>query len=116
MADVVMAWQTGRYRMLGFWITELFALAKSQGWQYGPIFRTQAGRCWTSRHFQTDHLWLLLKEQQSLGKPLFLTCNNTPGNTLEDKFWSIHTCTVRVLRPMLLATGQGAFEPPQRTR
>jgi hypothetical protein len=89
-ADIVMAWATSGGFQLGHWLTELRALAVELGWGDGPMFRTHAGRRWTSRHFRTEYLWPLLAEQRSRGDPLFMTCDDTPGNTIQDKFWSMH--------------------------
>jgi hypothetical protein len=89
-ADVVMAWQTSGGFTLGYWLDQLRSYAHLLGYGNGPIFRTARGRRWTSRYFRTEHLWPLLAEQRSLGDPLFLTCDDTPGNTIPDKFWSMH--------------------------
>lgn len=107
-ADVVMAWTTSGGFQLGYWLTQLHALAVLLGWQHGPIFRTARGRRWTSRHFRTEHGWPLLAEQRGRGDALLRTCDDTPGNTIPDKFWSMHmyrrgaTSHVKQHRPMCL--------------
>ena len=89
-ADVVMAWATSGGFRLGYWLTQLADIALALGWHTGPIFRTAKGRRWTSRHFRTEHCWPLLEEQRGLGDAMLQMCDDTPGNTIPDKFWSMH--------------------------
>lgn len=90
-ADCFMAYQTVSGYELGRWL-QRSALA----WQvrdpqnnHGIMFRSEEGRPWTSLYFRTTFLYPHLQALQQRGDP-YLTPFTTAGNSIEDKFWSLH--------------------------
>jgi hypothetical protein len=61
------------------------------GWTDGPLFRHTDGSSWNSEYFCTHHLYPLLHLQRLAGDVALLPYDDTPGNTIEAKFYSFHT-------------------------
>jgi hypothetical protein len=56
----------------------------------GPIFRHLDGAPWTSRYFRDTYLYPSLSRQQALGDPYLVPFDGSPGNSIAEKFWSLH--------------------------
>jgi hypothetical protein len=54
------------------------------------MFTSLEGTVWTSLYFRQTHLYPLLREQQTAGDAYLRRFSDGPGNSLEDKFWSLH--------------------------
>jgi hypothetical protein len=56
----------------------------------GPIFRHLDGSSWTSRYFRLTYLYPSLSRQRVRGDPYLVPFDGSPGNSLPEKFWSLH--------------------------
>ena len=61
------------------------------GWTQGPLFRHSDGSVWTSEYYRVNHLYPLLHLQRLGGDAALRPYDDTPGNTIEAKFYSFHT-------------------------
>lgn len=91
-ADCFIAYQTVSGYELGKWLTRA-ALA----WQvhdpsnyHGRIFRSEGGTTWTSLYYRSTFLYPHLHALQKGRDPYLVPFTGDPGNSLEDKFWSLH--------------------------
>ena len=62
-------------------------------WRLSPalVFTHQNGNRWTSAYFRKTYLWPGLEEQQRQGDPFLKAFDGSPGNTIREKIWSLHT-------------------------
>lgn len=95
VADVVIAFQTGSGLTPGTWVLRLQSLmglnnttAKECTEQ---IFQHRSGTNWTSNYFRTTYLLPSLHDQRLAGDPNLRPYDGSPGNSLADKFWSMHS-------------------------
>ena len=56
-----------------------------------PIFQHQNGSAWDSRYFRQTFLWPSLHEQRLAGDVALRPYIDSPGNSIEEKFWSMHS-------------------------
>ena len=92
-ADVILAYKTLSGLHPGKWYERLLALHPSPGsvaTDTSPIFSHEDGTPWTSLYFRHTWLYPSLRRQRTRGDALLLAFDNRPGNTLEDKFYSLH--------------------------
>jgi hypothetical protein len=54
------------------------------------VFTSADGTAWTSLSFRQNYLYPALRAQQQAGDPYLRPFTGGPGNSLEDKFWSLH--------------------------
>ena len=55
-----------------------------------PVFRHTNGTPWSSLYFRQTYLYPALRIQRGAGDAFLLAFDDTEGNRLEDKFWSLH--------------------------
>ena len=65
---------------------------EGNSWKFATdnVFSNKHGTLWTSQHCCMMCLYPSLPEQCGNGDSLLHSHNNTPGNTIQDKFWSLH--------------------------
>ena len=90
-ADVVLAstFASG-LSPLSAWL-QFMACCQDLGWTTGPLFRLSDGTRWSSHYFRIFHLYPLLRLQRALGDPALTPFDDSPGNSIEHKFYSFHT-------------------------
>ena len=93
--DVVMAYQTFAGFRLGRWfhrVRRAHGLGRDWKASKSLIFTHRSGERWTSAYFRKTYLWPGLEEQRRQGDPFLKAFDgSTPGNTIPEKIWSIHT-------------------------
>lgn len=94
-ADVVVAHTTASGMSPGFWLEELMSLSditveELEG-NTGHIFQHLDGSRWTSRYYRETILWPSLHEQRLGGDVALRGYDGSPGNTIQEKFWSMHS-------------------------
>ncbi|MGH7955244.1 MAG: hypothetical protein ACREOZ_04715, partial [Gloeomargaritales cyanobacterium] len=87
----VIAYRTQGNLELGVWLSRLRSEAKAFGWTTDPVFRHEHGRRWDSRYFRETHLFPLLTFQQVAGDALLRVFDGSPGNSLQEKIYSMHS-------------------------
>jgi hypothetical protein len=91
--DVLMAYCTLSGLNLGRWI---YRVQRSAGippdWTgcQTPVFCHPNGVRWSSLFFRKTYLYPALRAQRAAGDAFLLAFDDTEGNRLEDKFWSLH--------------------------
>ena len=91
--DVVVAFQTLSGLSLGRWIDRLrrcSGLGTTWEGETRPIFTHSNGCPWTSSYFRTTYLYPALNQQRLAGDAFLRAFDESPGNTIEEKFWSLH--------------------------
>lgn len=91
-ADVVIAFATVGGCFPGRWFQR--ALTACHVPSPAPeqlIFQHLSGEPWTSLYFRHTFLYPALHTLQSHGVPSLRPYDHTPGNQIEDKFWSLHS-------------------------
>jgi hypothetical protein len=92
-SDCLMAYQTISGYSPGKWFH------RARKWSnVGPdwstnastVFTSEDGTVWTSKYFRQTYLFPSLREQQANGDAYLRAFNGGPGNSLADKFWSLH--------------------------
>lgn len=94
-ADVVVAHTTVSGLSAGFWLETIMSLLELdipdlEG-NTTPIFQHQNGSAWDSRYFRQTFLWPSLHEQRLAGDVALRPYIGSPGNSIEEKFWSMHS-------------------------
>jgi hypothetical protein len=92
-ADVIIAYTTASGFSMGRW---LHRLRESLGAvellsDESLIFQERDGTPWTSLYFRSTYLIPLLEMQHRAGDIHLTTFDGSPGNSIADKFWSMHT-------------------------
>lgn len=94
-ADMIIAYTTASGLSTGKWIHRLRASLGYTGdssWPTGRVFQHPDGSKWTSAYFRVNYLLPSLHMQRMAGDPHLAPYDgSTPGNSLEDKFWSMHS-------------------------
>lgn len=91
-ADVIMSYRT----MSGYCIGKWFHRARVACDALAPqtddrlVFTLLDGTPWTSAYFRKTYLYPSLYRQQALGDKYLTPYTGGPGNSIEDKFWSLH--------------------------
>lgn len=91
--DVLMAYCTLSGLNLGKWVFRAQrALQIPQDWSmcHAPVFCHPNGTRWSSIYFRKTYLYPALRAQRAGGDAFLLAFDDTEGNRLEDKFWSLH--------------------------
>ena len=92
-ADVVIAYHSFTGLGLGPWLKRLrreLDAPLNWGEDHRLLFSHSDGRPWDSRYYRQHFLYPGLHQLRSAGDPFLLAFNGQPGNTLEEKFWSLH--------------------------
>ena len=91
-ADVIMAWKTVSGLCLGLWLMRMVKLSPHWGKPNAKAFRSPDGHQWTSAYFRKKFLYPSLRRQQAAGDPYLAQFrDDVPGQSIEDKFWSLHS-------------------------
>ena len=91
-ADVVVAFKTMSGLSPGHWSERLsFLLFGTRHWpaSQAPIFCESDGTLWSSHFFRVNFVYPCLTQLQAGGDP-YLRPFHGDGNTITDKFWSMH--------------------------
>ena len=91
-ADVHMAYTTASGYHLGTWFHRASSCsARAHGGRdHSRIFQHADGSPWTSLYYREVFLYPHLRRLQSAGDPYLRPFTGGAGNSLEDKFWSLH--------------------------
>ena len=92
-ADVVVAYKTMGGLRPGKWFHRCRrATGLGEDWRKDGryIFRHSDGSPWTSLYFRQTYLYPSLHEQRSMGDRYLHPFDGRPGNSIADKFWSLH--------------------------
>jgi len=95
-ADVVIAYQTVSGFCPGKW---WLRLVRSNGFRPDQrplrpsdlLFVHDDNTLWTSHYFRHAYLYPALASQKLLGDPFLHAFDDSPGNSLPEKFWSLHS-------------------------
>jgi hypothetical protein len=92
-ADVFIAYTTASGFSMGRW---LHRLRESLGADEFPsdtslIFQARDGTPWSSLYYRTTSLIPLLEMQRRAGDTHLTPFDGSPGNSIADKFWSLHS-------------------------
>lgn len=94
-ADLILAYCTGSGLAPGYWFERLLELEGLHPDAAASceldIFRHSSGARWTSHYFRTTFLWPSLHEQRLRGDAALRPFDGSPGNSIEDKYWSLHS-------------------------
>ena len=93
-ADVVIAYKTLGGLQPGKWFHRCRrASGLEDDWKKDNryIFRHADGSPWSSLYYRRTYLYPSLHEQRGMGDPYLKPFDGRPGNSIEDKFWSLHT-------------------------
>jgi hypothetical protein len=85
--DVLIAYQTTSGLHIGKW---LYRAQAHVGFAHSLIFTNINGSPWTSHYFRRAHLYPFLYSRQALGDPYLTPFSGEKGNSIEEKFWSLH--------------------------
>lgn len=85
--DVILAYETMSGLNLGKWV---YRVRAHKGVAHSNIFVHLDGTPWTSKYFRATHLYPFLYQLQAAGDPYLTPFNGTLGNSIEEKFWSLH--------------------------
>lgn len=110
-ADVVMAYCSYSGIHIGRWFHRLcqeFGIGNNWAAQDHPIFHHADGTAWTSRYFREAFLWPALREQRRQGDRFLIAFDDSPGNTIEEKYWSLH-CFRRGARSHVSCRREGMY-------
>lgn len=93
-ADVVIAYTTLSGLCVGTWWNRLLHschfssdMAKNYA---GKVFIHENGTAWTSRFYRQTFLYPALEHLRAMGDPYLQAYDDVPGNTIPDRFWSLH--------------------------
>lgn len=91
--DVIMAYRTLSGYCLGTWLRRA-RLCSGLGtdWHtcHRPLFSHQDGTRWDSSYFRATYVYPSLRQQQAAGDSYLRAFDGSPGNSIEEKFWSLH--------------------------
>jgi hypothetical protein len=91
-ADVVLAYTSASGLSIGLWYHRL---RRACGGSPPPtaehVFQHEEGAIWTSHYFRTTYLYPLLHMLRMSGDPFLSAFDGSPGNSLEVKFYSMHS-------------------------
>ena len=85
--DVIIAYKTTSGLHLGKWV---YRARVHAGFANSLMFAHLNGSPWTSRYFRKVHLYPFLYSRQAHGDPYLTPFSGEPGNSIEEKFWSLH--------------------------
>ena len=88
-ADVVVAYRTLSGLCVGRWFVRAFTLRPTTS-DAALIFTDASGLPWDSHYYRLAYLYPSLHAQRASGDPFLRAFDGSPGNTIEDKFWSLH--------------------------
>ena len=83
--DTICAFRSLSGLSLGKWLLRARLVERT-----GPVFRHPNGQKWTSMYFRQHFLYPALYQLQALGDPALTPFDQTAGNRIEDKYWSLH--------------------------
>lgn len=91
-ADMIIAYTTFSGLSPSIWFHRLRYSLGINDWTFNDsfIFVHLDGSPWTSHFFRVTYLLPFLTEQQLEGDAYLVAFDGSPGNTLYDKFWSMH--------------------------
>jgi hypothetical protein len=89
-ADVVLAYTTRSGFSVGKWYRRTRLACHARGAAPSLIFSSPDGTQWTSAYFRTTFLYPALEAQRRAGDPFLLTFDDSPGNSIAEKYWSMH--------------------------
>jgi len=91
--DVILAYQTLSGYSPGKWFHRARRFSHvGAAWDTNSskVFVSPVGTPWTSKYFRDTYLYPSLRAQQATGDAYLRPFNGEVGNSLEDKFWSLH--------------------------
>jgi hypothetical protein len=93
VADVVMSYTTSSGLSLGRWLHRLREALGQDEFPTcaSPVFVHEDGSPWTSAYYRSNYLLPLLNIQRLQGDKHLKAFDNSPGNSLADKFYSMHS-------------------------
>jgi hypothetical protein len=92
-SDVVIAYRTLSGYSFGSWFHRLRRLLRfNTDWAHDSrlLFPMGSGEPWTSLYFRETYLYPALTTQRIRGDPLLVPFDGSPGNSIPEKFWSLH--------------------------
>ena len=94
-ADVPIAFETGSGLKPGMWYLRLLeeqGLTVPQAQDLDTkVFTHASGVSWDSSYYRTTYLYPALNELRLNGDPALRGYDGTPGNSIRDKFWAMHS-------------------------
>ena len=93
-ADLVIAYETVSGYCYGKWfhrVREARELGNDWVLDNNLVFTQANGKPWTSKYYRTTYLYPALHKMRAEGDAYLRPYDGTPGNSLEEKFWSLHS-------------------------
>jgi hypothetical protein len=89
--DVVMSYRTLSGFNLGKWVHRTSTCSLVDGVHpHSRVFTHSNGTVWDSRYFRRQYLYPALYAQRLEGDAFLRAFDGSPGNSIEDKLWSMH--------------------------
>jgi hypothetical protein len=91
-AKVIIAYECMSGLTCGRWIQRAFKACggTNLATDYRHVFTTPSGQRWTSKSYRHEFLYPMLAHLRQTGDVFLRAFNDEPGNTLQEKFWSLH--------------------------
>jgi hypothetical protein len=90
-ADVVIAYETGSGKNLGWWLETLWDLLPyPQRVPHSYVLCHPTGTPWTSHYYRYNFVYPLLAVQRTLGDPYLAKFDETLGKGLVENYWSFN--------------------------
>lgn len=90
-ADMVIAYETGSGKNLGWWLETLWdQLPYPQRVPHSFVICHSNGDPWTSHYYRYNFVYPLLAVQRTLGDPYLTKFDETPGKGLVENYWSFN--------------------------
>jgi hypothetical protein len=91
-AKVVIAYQSLSGLSCGRWLKRAFAASGGTDMKtdFRYIFTHSSGKLWSSLYFRRHFLYPSLERLRQEGDPFLKAFSDTPGNSIPEKFWSLH--------------------------
>jgi hypothetical protein len=92
-AKVVISYQSLSGLSCGRWFKRAFAASGGSDManDHRYIFTHASGKLWSSRYYRHHFLYPSLERLRQEGDPFLRAFSDTPGNSIPEKFWSMHT-------------------------
>ena len=91
-AQMVIAYESVSGLSCGRWLRRAYQAADGDDMKGDCrfIFCHASGRKWSSKFYRRTFLYPMLERLRRQGDPLLKAFDDTPGNTIPEKFWSLH--------------------------
>jgi hypothetical protein len=92
-AQVLIAYESVSGLSCGRWLQRAYQAADGDVMKNDTryIFSHSSGTKWNSKYYRRTFLYPMLERLRRQGDPMLKAFDDTPGNTIPEKFWSLHS-------------------------